>query len=327
MKVIITGPPLVPQAMEEFRLSGAQVQAMPPYSDPGEFSTQVDDMQFDAVIVRTGRFTGDLIEASPELKVIAKHGVGVDNIDLKAATEKGIPVLIGAGASVQSVAEHTLAMILALMKNLLIQNERVRKGHWDKSTYNGIEFAGKHLGLVGYGHVARRLARLVKPFSVTITVYDPYLAEDKRLDGVQQVMCLNELLSVVDVVSLHCPLTDETRNIIGTEAFNLMKPTALLINTARGGLIDEAALLRALQKEQIMGAGLDTFGNEPTHADNPLWESSRLVVTPHVAGITGESNHRMGMKTVDNVLRFLRDGSYDLVCLANPEVLPRRQES
>ncbi|MBW2056858.1 MAG: hydroxyacid dehydrogenase [Deltaproteobacteria bacterium] len=319
-QVVITGPPIAEEGME---LLGKEcsVQCIEPYLQPSEIARVLRDKRTDGLLVRMGRITREVIEASPNLRVIAKHGTGVDNIDLSAATELGIPVLIAPFANYQSVAEHVLGLMLALAKDIPRLDARIRESHWDKPNYRGVELSGKTLGLVGFGRIGRRVRQLVAPLEMKVSVYDPFLKPDEVPPGVRRVEKLEELLECADIVSLHCPLTRETRHLIGEKEFRIMKRTAWLINTARGEVVDEEALIDALKGGEIAGAGIDTFSSEPPRDISGLAHAGKTVLTPHIAGITEESFRRLGIEAAKNILTILQGRTPDRECLVNPEVL------
>jgi len=245
------------------------------------------------------------------MQIVVKHGVGVDNIDVAAATELGIPVAITARANFESVSEHALAMMLALAKALPRHDRRTRQGAWEKQAI-GTELLGKTLGLVGVGRTGRRLAELVQPLRMTVLGFDPYLPADRFPAGVRPVAALPELLAASDFVSVHCPLTPETRNLLGEAELRQMKPDAILVSTARGGIVNEAALARALQEDWIRAAGMDVFETEPVPTDLELLQiEERLLVSPHVAGVTQEAHLRMGTDAVEIVLQCLAGRGID----------------
>jgi D-3-phosphoglycerate dehydrogenase len=233
----------------------------------------------------------------------------------------GIPVMITPNANQQSVAEHTVGLMFALAKKTVLLDKRLRQGHWDKAVYNGTELRGKCLCLIGFGRIGRRVAELVKPLEMEVMVFDPYLPEEVEVPGVKIVSNLTELLKVADFVSIHCPCTDETRNLIGIEHFKIMKRTAYIINTARGELIQQDALVYALEQGLIAGAGIDTFAVEPATKNNPLWAFENVVVTPHIAGATKEALRNMGCSAVNNIFRVLEGAEIDPATVINPSVL------
>jgi D-3-phosphoglycerate dehydrogenase / 2-oxoglutarate reductase len=245
------------------------------------------------------------MDAASGLKVISKFGVGYDNIDVGAAAARGIPVLRTYGANARSVAELALMMMLVLLKRVFVLDASLRAGEWRKGGAAGGELTGRHLGIVGCGAVGGNLAGLARAFAMPVTVYDPYIAETAVPAGAERVAQLDQLLGPADIVSLHCPLTDETRGMIGAAELQRMKPTALLVNCARGPVVDEAALVDALRQQRIAGAGLDTFAQESPGPEGPLWALPNVVVTPHVGGSTAEAMRRVAIQAVENVFTIL----------------------
>ncbi|MEP0518811.1 MAG: hydroxyacid dehydrogenase [Hyphomicrobiales bacterium] len=261
-----------------------------------------------ALIVRNRtQVRGALLEAGTELKVIGRLGVGLDNIDVKACAVRGIEVCPATGANDLSVAEYVITNALILLRTAFLSTPDVVSGSWPRSKLMGREISGKMLGLVGFGAIARETAKRAASLGMTIIGYDPFLEAASPLwDGVRKVE-LNELLSVSDVVSLHVPLTDATSNLINASAIKAMKPDAILINAARGGVVDEAALANAMRDGHLGGAALDVFASEPVSAeDGGQFDGiPNIILTPHIAGVTQESNVRVSEVTVANVLSIL----------------------
>ncbi len=273
----------------------------------------------DGIIHRTGRLTAEMIGASPRLRVIAKHGSGVDNIDLAAASERGIPVMRTLVANAQAVAEHTLALTLALLKELFALDSTVKAGNWPKSGYRGRDVAGSVLGIIGFGAIGQRVAALGGALGMRVLVFDPFFPSGVDAAGATRLDDLGLLLTEADVVSLHCPLTPATRHMIGAEELRRMKPTAFLVNAARGGLVDEAALEAALREGRIAGAALDTFETEPPAADNPLWTLPNVIVTPHIAGASAGAVLNMGVQAARHIIDILQGKDPDARSVANPQ--------
>ena len=319
-RVVVTGDTLAPEAMEILSAK-CRVVFTGPYPQPSLFAQRVQEERAQALIIRTGKATVEAIQASPELKVVAKHGVGFDNIDVTAATRLRIPVMISATANFESVAEHTLGLMLSLAKDIPRMDGRMHQGFWDKTQYRGVELFHKTLGLIGFGRIGRRVNQLVAPLQMRILISDPYIQEESIPQGIQRVSQLEPLLKEADMVSLHCPLTEETRNLIGKKELLRMKKTAFLINTARGGIVDEEALIAALREGEIAGAALDTFRLEPPEDLRRLCEAGKLVLTPHIAAATDAAVTRMGVEAAKNILAVLEGEKPDRAYLANPEIL------
>jgi len=291
-----------------------------PYLAAPEFAALMAEVQAEALLVRgvAGTVTREVMQASGKLRVIAKHGVGVDNIDVAAATALRIPVVNTPAANYESVAEHVLGLMLALAKDIPRLDARMREGQWDKLGYRGEELCGRTLGLVGFGRIGRRVRELVAPFRMPVLVYDPFLPPGPVAPDAKRVEALEALLKAADIVSLHCPLLETTRGLIGRRELQLMKKTAWLINTARGAVVDEAALVAALEAGEIAGAGLDTFSPEPPKDISRLAKAGKVILTPHVAGVTEESFVRMGVGAAEGILRILNGGAPDREAWVNP---------
>ena len=258
-----------------------------------------------AIIAGTESYDAEMLEGCEKLRVLIRFGVGTDNFDLKKLRKMGVEV--GVIANYNAVAEFALMLILSSMKNLPQLDRAVREGEWARFPMR--ELSGKTVGIVGFGRIGRRLAELLSGFGVRILAYDPYLneaeAEKRGVTGVG----FEELLRESDVVSLHLPATPETEHLINEETIALMKDGAYLVNTARGRLVDEEALLRALESGKLRAAGLDVYEKEPvTSADNPLFALQNTTLTPHTAAITFETNENGAFTAAESILRVLRGG-------------------
>ncbi|WP_294239214.1 hydroxyacid dehydrogenase [uncultured Sphingomonas sp.] len=317
--ILFIGSGLSVAATEMAEVESARLITLPPYPDESDLAAVMQREQPGAVIIRQGAITEAAIRAgAPALRLIAKHGVGVDSIDVAAASACGVPVSYTAGANAQSVAEHAFALMFAAARGLSFLDRRMHEGHWDKASISGIELAGRSLGLVGFGTIARLLAGMAGALGMRIGVFDPYAPSDLAVAGASRVADLSTLLADSDVISLHCPLTSETRNLIGTAELAKMRPGAILINTARGGLIDEAALAVTLREGRLAGAGIDTFSTEPPGRDNPLFAAPNLIATPHVGANTQEAKDRVGTTAMRQALDALAGRIPDATTLANP---------
>ncbi len=268
------------------------------------------------------------LDLAANLEVVARHGVGLDNVDVAAASERGIPVAFTPYGPTESTAEHALLLILATARRLSQLDRAMRSGDFkirDQLEVMGHELEGKTLGVVGFGRIGRRLAEMCRDaLHMEVRVYDPYLdPDDATRWGAVYVADLVELAGQVDVLSVHTPLTPETRRLIDQKVIRAMRPGAILINTSRGPVVDEGALVKALQDGHLGGAGLDVYDPEPPSPDNPLLGFDQVVLTPHVASFTHEGRRRMGLTVVEDVLRALRGERPQY--LANPEVWPRRR--
>jgi D-3-phosphoglycerate dehydrogenase len=263
----------------------------------------------DGIIVRTAtKLSRETIFAAGQLKVIARTGAGVDNVDVAAATEKNIPVCNTPAANIDSVAEHAVAFILALSKYLFMMDKAVRSGNFSvRNSYMPMDLEDKTLGLLGFGRIGRKAAGICSSsFGMKIKFFDPYLGADiKENFPFEKVDEMDELFKVSDFVSIHIPFTKENYHMIGSELLKKMKPGAFLVNTSRGGIIDEAALAEALSLGTIAGAALDVFEDEPPKPDNPLLKADNVILTPHSAALTKESSRRMAMHAAQGVADVL----------------------
>jgi D-3-phosphoglycerate dehydrogenase len=276
----------------------------------------------EAMILRYVRITSAMIDAAPRLKVIARHGVGYDNVDVEALNRRHIPLALAVNSNRVPVAEHAFHMLLELVKRGRALDALVRAGEWDRRwSLLPRELAGRTLLIVGLGRIGREVAKRAQAFAMCVLALDPYVPEATiRELGCEPVPDLMAALPAADAVSLHLPLSPATRGFIGRDQLRAMREQAVLVNTARGGLIDEAALEEALRESWIAGAGLDVFADEPPPRDHPLFHLPNILLAPHVAGMTGEAQIRMGTESVRNVLAGL-EGRLDPACLANPELL------
>jgi len=255
-----------------------------------------------AIIVRYGKVNGRIMDAAVNLRVISKHGSGIDVIDQDAAAARGIAVRAAVGANAAAVSEHAWALILACAKSVTQLDARMRAGHWDKSTHKSIELDGRTLGLVGLGAIGRRVAAAGLAFGMKVVAFDPYAKEAPQ--GVKLVS-IDELYSASDVVSLHCPLTADNRKMVNRESLGRFKVGAILVNTARGGLIDEPALVDALESGHLHAAGLDSFDVEPMATPHPFQGVANVILSPHIGGVSDAAYVNMGKGAVANILAVL----------------------
>jgi D-3-phosphoglycerate dehydrogenase len=265
--------------------------------------------EYEGLIVRSAtRVTRAAIAAAARLEVIGRAGAGVDTIDVEAATERGIIVMNTPGGNTTAVAEHTLALVLALARRVPLADATLKAGRWEKNRLQGVELLGKTLGILGLGRIGSEVARRALGFRMQVLAYDPYLTREaaERL-GVESVE-LDELLSRSDFITIHTPLSGDTRHLIGEAELARTKPGVRLINCARGGIIDEAALARALASGQVGGAGLDVFEQEPPPADHPLLRFEQVVVTPHLGAATDEAQSAVALAIADQVADVLVRG-------------------
>ncbi|MHA1541476.1 MAG: hydroxyacid dehydrogenase, partial [Candidatus Hodarchaeales archaeon] len=317
MKVLIADS-ISPSAVAELR-KFFEVEEQ--HYSPEELLTVIAN--FDAVIVRSAtKIPREVIEAGTQLEVIGRAGVGVDNIDVNAASEKGIYVVNSPRASTISAAEMTIALILALGRKIVEASIKTKKGKWPKKEFMGLELYGKKLGFVGCGRIGSEVAKRAIAFGMKPLIYDPYLPPELFLKfGADVITDLGELIKNSDFITIHALLNDETRGMISVREFELMKPTAYLVNCARGGIVDEDALYNALKEGKIAGAALDVFTVEPAKK-HKLFELDNLYVSPHVAASTKEAQERAGSITAEQI-RLVLDGKAPEFCV-NAEALEQR---
>jgi D-3-phosphoglycerate dehydrogenase len=263
----------------------------------------------DAVLVRSAtKITRESIAQADRLTVIGRAGVGVDTIDVDAATERGIAVLTAPAGNTISAAELTLALILALARRVPAADRSMRSGEWDRKSFNGAEVFGKTLGLLGAGRIGSEVARRARAFGMRVLVYDPFLPPERAAVIGVELAPLAEVVRQADVLSVHVPLSDATTKLIGEPQIATMKRTAFLVNVARGGVVDESALIKALTEGRLAGAALDVFEAEPLPADHPLRKLDNVVLTPHLGASTVEAQHSVALEIADAVRSALVDG-------------------
>jgi D-3-phosphoglycerate dehydrogenase len=269
------------------------------------------------------RYDGALLDRVPTLRVIARMGIGVDNIAIPEATARGIAVCNAPEAPTISTAELAVTLLMAAVKHLRESQQLLAAGPGTDffTRHDGNELNGRRLGLIGLGRIGSRVAAAAQALEMSVIAYDPAVPPARAAElGVELAGDVETVLRSADVVSLHCPLTVETRHLINAERLALMKPGAYLVNTARGGLVDEAALLAALESGRLRGAGLDVFETEPPPPDHPLLQRPEVIATPHIAGGTGASKDRLWTTALENILKVLRGERPPH--LLNPEVWP-----
>jgi len=281
--------------------------------NPNNYPEQMQDA--DALIVRIAKCDGQAIENSPNLKVIGRTGVGYDTVDVEKVTSLGIPVVITPGANNRSVAEHAVAMIFALSKNLAEAQREMCKGNWEiRGAGKAFELEGKTVGILGMGAIGRETAKICRGCGMKIAGYDPFMSrEEMEKLGADYFADYEELLSASDIVSIHVPLTEETEGMIAEPQLRKMKKTALIINCSRGGIIDEEALVEALKNGVIAGAGTDVFCSEPPGIGDPLLNCPNLIVSPHSAAQTKEAVIKMAQMCVKGCLAVLEGKKWPYV--------------
>ncbi|ORC37961.1 phosphoglycerate dehydrogenase [Marispirochaeta aestuarii] len=287
----------------------------------GDSDIIIEDLKkADGFILRIGKIDRKAIDACEKLKVITRPGVGVDNVDVQAATERGIPVVICPAANARAVAEHTLALIFGISKNIVESDVETRKGNFGiRNKYAAVELLGKTVSVIGLGNIGRTVAQLCAGVGMKVCAYDPFLdRKDVEALGYTYAGDLQQAVEAGDYVSLHMPSMPETRNMINSQILAAMKKSAFLINCARGDIVDETALFEALKNESIAGAAVDVLADEPMKAEHPLMKLSNLIVSPHMAAQTRETTSAVVTMAVQGTLAVIEGEKWPHVC--NPEV-------
>ena len=298
--ILVTAADLAPQALALLQGFDVVYTSKAPTED--ELVRLTEQHQPVAIIVRYGRVPGRVMDASRNLRVISKHGAGIDTIDVEAAKARGIAVRAALGANADAVAEHTWALILAAAKGIVSLDQRMHDGHWDKATHKSLELRGKTLGVVGLGAIGARVARLGVAFGMNVVAFDPFA---KAVPADVALVSLDQLLADAHVVSLNCPLTDENRHLVNRTSLAKMRDGVILVNTGRGGLVDDAALLEALASRKVRAAGLDSFTPEPLVGDHAYRSAANVILTPHVGGVSEDAYVNMGLGAARNILEVL----------------------
>jgi D-3-phosphoglycerate dehydrogenase / 2-oxoglutarate reductase len=299
--ILVTGADLAQQALDLLQDFEVVYAGKTPQEDDLVALCQRHDPV--AIIVRYGKVGAAVMDAAPSLRVISKHGSGTDTIDTGAARARGIEVRAAAGANAAAVAEQALALLLACAKSVVRLNERMHTGHWDKATHKSLELHGRTIGLVGLGAIGQRFARMCEALGMKVIGFDPF-AQD--VPGFIRVVDLSTLWRDSDAISLHCPLTPENRNLLNAQTLAACKHGVIVVNTARGGLVDEAALLQAVRSGQVASAGLDSFAVEPMTVPHPFQGEPNIVLSPHIGGVTGDAYVNMGVGAAQNILAVLQ---------------------
>jgi D-3-phosphoglycerate dehydrogenase len=298
--ILVTGADLAPQAMALLR----EHEVLFAGKTPSEQDVVALCARHDpaAIIVRYSKVGAAAMDAAPALRVISKHGSGTDTIDKVAARQRGIEVVAATGANAAAVAEQALALMLACAKSVVSLDARMHAGHWDKATHKSLELNGRTVGLVGLGAIGLRFARMADALGMRVIGFDPFA---KDLPGYVQSVELETIWRESDVISLHCPLTPENRQLLDAATLARTRRGVIVVNTARGGLIDEDALLAAVQSGQVMVAGLDSFAVEPMVAGHPFQGQKGIVLSPHIGGVTSDAYINMGVAAARNALEVL----------------------
>lgn len=259
-----------------------------------------------AIIVRYGAVGAKVMDAAPSLRVISKHGSGTDTIDKVAAQARGIEVRAAVGANAAAVAEQAMALLLACAKSVVSLNARMHAGHWDKATHKSIELNGRSIGLIGLGAIGQRFARMCDAMGMKVLGFDPFA---KNLPDFIQAVDLDTIWRESDAISLHCPLTPENRGMVNAQTLALCKQGVIVVNTARGGLVNEADLLSAVQSRQVFAAGLDSFAVEPMTVPHLFHNEPSILLSPHIGGVTADAYIQMGVAAAKNVIQVLKEKS------------------
>jgi len=304
-KVLISDK-LSPRAVDIFKARGVDVDVKTGMT-PDELAACIGE--YDGLAIRSAtKVTPEILEAATNLKVIGRAGIGVDNVDIPAATARGVVVMNTPYGNAVTTAEHAISMILALARQIPAANESTQAGKWEKSRFMGTEITGKTLGIIGCGNIGSIVADRAQGLKMKVMAFDPFLTpEHARKIGVEKVE-LDELLAAADVISLHTPLTDQTRNILSADALNRTRPGVRIVNCARGGLVDELALAAALSSGHVAGAALDVFEIEPA-TENPLFGMENVIATPHLGASTTEAQEKVALQVAEQMADFLVKGA------------------
>lgn len=298
--IIVTGADLAQQALD--LLTGYEIVyagKAPAEEDMVALCKRHDPV---GIIVRYGKVSASMMDVAPSLKVISKHGSGTDTIDKVATKERGIEVVAAVGANAAAVAEQALALLLACAKSVVTLNSRMHAGHWDKATHKSMELSGRTVGLVGLGAIGLRFAKMADALGMRVIGFDPFA---KNLPNYVHSVSLETIWRDADAISLHCPLVDENRGMLNAATLAQCKRGVIVVNTARGGLIDEVAMLQAVRSGQVMSAGLDSFALEPMEAGHPFQGEKNFILSPHIGGVTNDAYVNMGVGAAKNLLQVL----------------------
>lgn len=317
MLILMTADRLAEPGVRMIREAGHQLRLLSSADPAAEMARIMAEEPVAALISRTLKVTAEQIASCKGLRIISRHGVGYDIVDLEAATARGIPVTIAEAANAQSVAELAIGLIFATARGIPAADAGIRSGGWDRSGA-GAQLAGRRLGIVAYGAIGRAVARMAQGIGMRVGVFDPHAAPDGDVTAYDS---LNALLAESDVLSLHAPLLPQTRGMIGAAELARLPKGAIVINTARGGLIDEGALATAIASGHLAGAGIDTFADEPLPQDHPFRALQQVVMTPHLGGSTRELLDSVAISAVRNVLDVLDGAGPDPRLVVNKAVL------
>ena len=299
MKILICDN-LNEQVYKELETIGDCVDISKSNSRDKDLANHIKDCEI--VVIRSAtKLTKEVLDKAEQLKIIARCGVGIDNVDLDFAKSKSIFVTNSPSANLISVVELTVALIISVSRKLSLADSHLKKGEWNRSQFLGNELYGKTLGIVGFGKAGRLVAERMKSFGMSIVFYDPYVTD---WNGSEESIKLDDLLRTADVVSIHVIKTKDTENLISKDMLDLLKPSSVIINTSRGGVLDEDYLFELLESEKIFGAGLDVYSNEPPK-NVDRYNGLNLVTTPHIGASTNEAQLKAGLETIENIKKIL----------------------
>ncbi|WP_245480493.1 hydroxyacid dehydrogenase [Neorhizobium sp. NCHU2750] len=322
--IFVTAPSLHPDGVAILQEAGCRLIFLDKGADEADVDSIMAGNPVDAIISRTVNLSAKAIADCPTLKVISKHGVGVSNIDVEAASARGIPVFVTPGANAQSVAEMALGLLLAGARRISWMDAELKAGRWSRAQ-DGLELSGKTLGLIGFGQIGQKLARACLAIGMKVQAFDPGIGMASPVEGVTMIASPAEMLPSSNVLSLHVPLNAHTRGMIDAAALAALPDKAILINTARGEVVDEAALISALESGKLYSAGLDTTAEEPISPDSPLLKLPNVVLTPHVGGSTPAALAGMATGAARNVLGFLSGNTPPVSACVNPITLESKE--
>lgn len=305
----------------------ADVRVIQQHSPEPVLVEAVQDVE--GILARSAKITGNVLAAAPRLKIVARHGVGVDSVDLAEATRRGVLVTTTPEANVVTVAEYVFALLLGFSRKIAEAHRIVKEGRWERPKLVGIELYQKTMGIIGLGNIGSRVAQRAKGFGMDVIGHDPFLPAERARELGVTLTSLEDLLRRSDIVTLNIRATPETRALIGERELQAMKPSAILVNTSRGEVVDEQALIKALQEKRIAGACLDTFQQEPLEVPSPLRELDNVLLSPHVGGQSAEAMVRMGTEAAGYIVKVLEGeipgGIYNREALQTAEWIKRKK--
>ncbi len=321
---VLVSDKLSEDGLEVFRKAGFQTDHLPEITQEEILATIGE---YDAWVVRSrSRATADILANATKLRVIGRAGVGVDNVDTPAASKRGIIVMNTPGGNTISTAEHAIAMMMAIARKIPQADASMKAGKWDKKSFMGVELRGKTLGILGLGRIGQEVARRMRGFGMHLLGYDPFVSDDTLSQLAAEAATVDDICRRADFITIHTPLSPETKNLINAERLATMKKTTRIVNCARGGIVDEAALAAALEKGVIAGAALDVFENEPLADDSPLRTAPNIVITPHIAASTVEAQENVAIQVAEQIVEYLKDNNI-VNALNAPSIDPKVLET